>query len=552
MPLKGFIPYRKEDAEKYNRLRWWRGITFGDLLDKAADLYPNKEALVDNTSRFTYSQLREKANRLAISFMELGIKPQERVILQLPNWSEYVCAYFAIQKIGAIAIPSIARHAQTEIAHLGYITGATTWVVPEKFRKTDYLPIIDYVVKTNPDLRRVILVRSKDNRRFLNLEKLIERGDLSEANLQKLADRRPDPMEVAHLAPTGGTTGIPKVAPRTHNDYICRTEYLARAWELCSSDRCLAVIPIGHDACFSILVCPTIFSCGKVVMLDSTEPADILETIQKEQITIVAGVPPLYRMLVDFEDLKRYDVSSLQRIYCGGQATPAELVKDVIERLGCKFINAYGGTEGMSTMTRLDYDPAIIHTTVGKPTCPYSTYKVIDGKEKELPPNTVGELAVKGPDVFSGYFNSLEENEKTFTEDGFFRSGDQARIDESGNVTITGRLKDIVKRGGENISPVEIEGLIITHPGVEAVAVVGMPDKDMGERVCAYVQPKPGVKLNFEEIISFLKGKGASVLQLPERIEFIASMPLINVKIDKEVLREDIRRKLLAEGILSP
>ena len=148
--LKGFTPYKKEDAEKYNRLGWWAGLTLGDLLDKAADIYPNKEALVDDKSRLTYSQVREMVNRLAISLMELGIKTMDRVLVQLPNWSEFVYSYFALQKIGAIPVLLIDRYRPYEINHLFRLTGATSWIVPEKYRKTDYLPIIKDVLKNSP------------------------------------------------------------------------------------------------------------------------------------------------------------------------------------------------------------------------------------------------------------------------------------------------------------------------------------------------------------------------------------------------------------------
>jgi len=551
MPLEGFTPYIKEDADKYNKFRWWPGITFGDMLDKAADLYPNKEALVDNFSRLTYSQVREKANRLAISLMELGIKKQDRVLLQLPNWSEFIISYFALQKIGAIVVLLIARYSQTEVSHLCHLTGATVWIVAEKYRKIDYLPIIDDVLKANPELKHVILVRSKDDKQFLSLEKLIEKADLSESNLQKLAERRPDPMEVAHMGPTGGSTGLPKVAPRTHNSYISRTEYTTRALELNSNDTCIVVAPVGHDLSFSVGVCPAIFSFAKMVMVDSTDPADILSTIQKEKVTATAWVPALADRLVNFEGLKDYDVSSFQKMYCGGQASPAELVKAINEKLGCKYINAYGGTEGQHAMIRQDYDQAIVHTTVGRPICPYDTYKVIDADGKDLGLNTPGELVIKGPCVFTGYYHAPEENEKAFTRDGFFRTGDQVKIDKSGNIIITGRIKDIIMRGGENISPVEIEELLITHPDVAQVSVIGMPDPVLGERACAYIQTKPGAKLSFEDIISFLKSKGASTLQLPERVEFIDKIPLTEAeKPDKKPLREDIRKKLLAEGII--
>ncbi len=554
MPLKGIPPSLKEDADKYNKFRCWPGVTMGDLLDKAADVYPDKEALVDKTSRYTYAQVREMANRLAVSLMELGIRKQDRVLLQLPNWHEFVWSYFALQKIGAIVTLLLARHGQAEIHHICRLTGATAWIVPERYRDIDYLPIIDNVSKANPDLKFVILARGKDNKRSLSLEKLIEKGSLSESNLQKLAERRPDPMEIEHMGPTGGTTGLPKVVPRTHNIHICRTEYTARAWELSSNDTCLIVAPVAHDLTFSNAFCATIFMFGRMVMLDSTDPEDVLRAIQKERVTAIAWVPALASRLVNYEKLKDYDVRSLQKMLCGGgQAVTPELIKDVNEKLGCKFINCYGGTEGQQVMTRLDYHQAAVHTNVGKPTCPCSTYKVIDTNEKERPPNMQGELVVKGPDVFTGYYNSPEENRKAFTSDGFFKTGDMARIDDSGIITVTGRFKDIVMRGGENISPVEIEGLIITHPAVDQVSVIGMPDRLLGEKICAYIQLKPGAKSSFDDMISFLNVKGASVLQLPERIEFIDSLRLTKAgKSDKKHLRDDIRRKLIAEGVIEP
>jgi len=548
VPLKGFVPYKKEDAEKYNKYRWWPGITFGDMLDKAADVHPEKEALADTKSRLTYSQLRNTANKLAVGLMGLGIKPQERILLQLPNWNEFIYSFFAIHKIGAIDVLLLARHAQVEVDHICRLTEATTWIVAEKYGKIDYLPIIEHVLKNNPTLKNVILVRSKGNPQFLKLENLIEDAELSESSLQSLGERRPDPMDVAHMGPTGGTTGLPKVSARTHNDYICRSEYTARAWELTSDDSCIIVAPASHDLTFCNAICSTLFMFGKLVMLDSTAPEDILHMIQQEKVTSVAWVPALAYMLVNFERLEDFDVGSLQKMMCGGQAVTPEFIKDVNEKLGCKIINGYGGTEGHQVFTRLHDDQTIIHTHVGRPTCPYTTYKFIDENGKELPLNTPGELVVKGPDIFTGYYNSPEENKSAFTEDGFFKTGDQAKIDESGNITITGRIKDMIKRGGENISPVEIEELMISHPDIAQVSVIGMPDPVLSERICAYIQPNPGAKLSFEEIIIFLKNKGASVLQLPERIEFMESLPLTKAnKPDKKPLREDIRKKLLAE-----
>jgi non-ribosomal peptide synthetase component E (peptide arylation enzyme) len=338
---------------------------------------------------------------------------------------------------------------------------------------------------------------------------------------------------------------LPKVVPRTHNDYICRFEYISRGWELNLNDTLMVSAPIGHDLPFSIGFCSTLFACGKVVMLDSTDPEDICKTIQNEKVTSIAWTPALAIRLVAFEDLEKYDLTSLKKMYCGGGAAPAKLVKNVNEKLGCAYINAYGGTEGMNAQTRLDYDFEKICRTVGKPTCPYDTYKVVNPKGKELPPKTPGELMIKGPGIFTGYYNASEENEKVFDKKGFFRTGDLAMFDDEGNIVLTGRVREIIKRGGESISATEIESLIVTHPDVASVAVIGMPDPEMGERVCAYIQPKTGFILDFEAIISFLKSKKASVLQLPERVEFVDSVPLTEAKkTDKKALIEDIKRKL--------
>ncbi len=545
MLLDGFTPYREEDAEKYNTFRWWRGLTFGDILDKAADIYPDKEAFVDRKSRLTFSQARAKTNRLAISLMNLGIKPLDRMLVQLPNWNEFIYAYFALQKIGAIAVLLIDRYRQYEINHLFKLTGATSWIVPEKFWKTDYLPIIDDVLKDSPGVKHVILVRGGDHKPFLNLEKLIEDGELTDDNLIELAQRRPDPMQVAHMGPTGGTTGLPKVVPRTHNDLLCGSEYAARAWEMGIKDTCLLAGPIGHDLTFTKGLLGSILTFGKSVLLDSTNPEIICQTIEREKVTAVVWVPTLAKRLVYFEGLNDFELSSLKKMHCGGGASLPDLIKDVREKVGCIYFNGYGATEGQTTITRSNDDIETVYKTVGRPTCPYDTYKVVDRNGKELPPNTPGELLIKGPGVFTGYYKAPEENEKAFDKDGFFRTGDVAKIDDAGYVTLTGRIKEMINRGGENISAIEIEKLISDHPDVAIVAVIPVPDPEMGERVCAYIQPKPGAELSFQKIVSFLKDRKASVLQLPERIEFIDVMPFTKAeKVDKRSLKEDIKQKI--------
>lgn len=543
--LEGFTPYRAEDAEKYNRLRWWAGLTFGDILDKAAAVYPEKEALVDDRVRLSYAELREKTDRLAVALMDLGIKPLDRVLLQLPNWHEFIVSYFALQKIGAIPVILIARYRQYEINHLAKLSGAIAWIVAETVKKTDFIPIIQDVLTENPGLQTTILVRGNPRKPYHGFEGLIEKTQWSEANRDRLAARRPNSMQAAHMGPTGGTTGLPKIAPRTHNDFLCKAEYSARACEMGPETICLIVAPAAHDLPFANGICATLFACGKLVMMNRTDPESICGMIQNEKIDTVIWVPTMTYRLVNFERLKDFDLSSLKKIHAGAGVSTPELIHAAMEKLGCFYLSGYGGTEGMQTLTRTHSDMDTICRTIGKPTCPYDTYKVIDSDGNDLPPNTPGELVVKGPSMFTGYYNMPEENAKVFTEDGFFRTGDLAVIDEAGYITLSGRLKDMIKRGGESIFAPEIEKLINGHPGVALVAVVGMPDAEMGERICAYIQPEEGVTLTFDQIIGYLKDQKASVLQFPERIEFIPEMPLTPTgKINKRALREDIADKL--------
>src|SRR4030067_2882473 len=277
--LKGFTPYKKEDAELYTMRRWWSGLTLGDILDRAADIHPQKEAFVDQETRLTYGEARDKTNKLAMGLLDIGIQPLDRVLVQLPNWNEFVFAYFALQKIGAIPVLLIDRYRQFEINHLISLTGATSWIIPPQYKKTDYVPIINDVLKEHPELERVITVRvERDRKPFVSLERLIEKATLTEDNRAGLASRRPDPMQVAHMGPTGGTTGAPKIVPRTHNSLITGLEYCAKSWDQSNEDINLLAGPIGHDLTFSKGFMGAIITLGKIIFLDSTDDKGICET----------------------------------------------------------------------------------------------------------------------------------------------------------------------------------------------------------------------------------------------------------------------------------
>jgi 2,3-dihydroxybenzoate-AMP ligase len=548
--LKGATPFQKELAKLYSARRWWSEITLGEMLDRSCDSYFQREALVAGEVRLTYRQLREWTDRAAIAFHELGIGKLDRVLLQIPNWPEFVYAYYGLHKIGAIPVMCIPRFSEREMEHFCQVTEARAWVVPLRYEKLDYIPMIESLQSRHFSLLKNILVIGEPSPKGTDsFIRLLKEVDLNRYPKDYLRSFKPDPDEVCHLMPTGGSTGLPKLVPRTHNEFFCNCEFRAKAWERSPHDITLIATPLTHNMAIEVSLNPAFLTGGKVVMIPSTQPKEILESIEKEKVTTMILAVAQVQQIIDFSELDRYDISSLQVISTGGSHMPPELIRKVYDKLKCKFFNVFGMSEGPCTQTRLQ-DPieAIFHT-VGWPVCPYDDFKVIDANSNELSQGKEGELVARGPCIFQGYFKAEAENQEAFTPDGFFRTGDIAKFDPEGRLIITGRKKDIIIRGGENISAKEVEELISGHPKVLQVSAVGMRDPLLGERVCAFIKTKKNETVSFGEITSYLKEKKTSVLYLPERIEIVDDMPLTNVgKVDKKRLREEINEKLKKEG----
>ncbi len=554
MVLEGVNPFPKERVDLYCRKRWWFGIPLGEMLDRTCDLYPYKEALVAGDVRLTYRQLKEWTDRAAIAFLELDIRKLDRVLLQVPNWAEFVFAYFGLHKMGAIPVMCVPRFSQREMEQFCKITEARAWIVPRRFEKIDYLPMIEAFRSRPFSLKHILVAGLPESggdlpEGTLSFQELLSQTDLKRYPNDYLQPFRPDPEEICHLMPTGGTTGLPKLVPRTHNDWLCNVEYRSKAWERSPRDITLIATPVTHNMAIEVSMNPAFLTGGKVVMISSTRPREILEAIEKERVTTTILAVAQVQQILDAPELDRYDLSSLRVIGTGGSHMPPDVIRKIYDRLKCKFFNVYGSSEGPCAQTRLDdLEEAVFHT-VGWPICPYDEYKVIDSIGNELPRGEEGELVAGGPTIFRGYYKSEAENREAFTPDGFYRTGDIAKFDREGRMVLTGRRKDIIIRGGENISAREVEELIISHPSVEQVAAVAMPDPILGERVCAFVKPKQGMKVSFDEIIAYLKGKKVSVIFLPERMEVLEEMPLTNVgKVDKKRLKEEIIKKLKKEG----
>jgi 2,3-dihydroxybenzoate-AMP ligase/mycobactin salicyl-AMP ligase len=549
MVFDGFTPYDPKAAELYEKRRWWLGMTLGDMFDKASDLYPEREALVGSGKRYTWAELRSLVDKMAYNLLQEGFQPGDTVLLQLPNWPEFIVSYYALQKAGLVMVSLTVNHTAREIAHLANLTQPKGWILPDGYRKIDYLPLIKQVKEENPVLEKVILIGEEIPEGCLKFEDLLETKAGVEEIRSTLEQARPHPGDVCQILPSGGTTGLPKGAPRTHNDYICNSEYKSKAWDLNVTDTVLVVSPVGHNLALVVCVTGAVFHGARQVLLDSTYPQDFCQIVQDEEITCTALVPTLISRIVQFEDLGQYDLHSLKKIYVGAANSPPELVKNVEERIGARYINAFGMVEGPLSQSR-PHDPLEIRcNTIGRPCCPYDDIITLDSKGKKTPRGVEGELSAKGPGIFTGYLKNPQANMDSFTPDGYFRTGDLAVIDEKGTTRITGRIKDIIIRGGENIAARDVEDLISAYPKVEYVAAVGMPDPDLGELVCAYIKPVEGASVSHEDILAHMDKMEASKIHYPARTEIVQEMPLTAAgKADKKVLKKDIEEKLKAES----
>ncbi len=549
--LEGFTPWPEEEADKYRRKGYWQGKTLGDLMKDWRASYGEREAVIGGDERISYQQLAERSERLAWQLLRLGIRKNDRIVVQLPNIPEFVYLCFALFRIGALPVLALPAHREHEIGYLVRFTEARALAVTSTFKGFDYEEMAENVKVESPTLEHVLV--ADGSRGFTGSGELLAEPDDAlgiEGKLDRLA---PDASEVALFLLSGGTTGLPKLIPRTHDDYAYNARESANVCGFGPETRYLVTLPLSHNF---PLACPgllgTFHAGGTVVMTPTPDPETVFPLIERERVTATAVVPALAIRWMDSELLEDYDLSSLELLQVGGSKFNPEVALRVRPTLDCQLQQVFGMAEGLLNYTRLDDPEEVVIETQGRPMSPDDEVRVVDFEGREVPRGEIGELNTRGPYTLRGYYKAPEHNNRAFTPDGFYKSGDVVQWHPSGNLVVEGRDKDLINRGGEKISAEEVENLILGHPKVFNVAAVAMPDPALGERTCAYVVPKGGEALSLEELVEFLKGKRVARYKLPERLELVERLPLTNVgKINKKALRENIARKLETEGVLS-
>ncbi len=526
--LDGVTPFPAEFAARYRDLGYWEDRPLFEGFTGALAKYADRVAVVDDDGPVTYRQLDERSKRLARVLLDLGFGPLDRIIVQLPNTAVFAYLYFALQRIGAAPVLALPGHRKREITQFAEISGARALAVPAASRGFDFTAMAAAIMAGQPALELCLVQGPAPalGPQFLSLGDLLEREP--RAGRAALDQISIDPADPALFLLSGGTTGIPKLIPRSHNDYLYNSKIAAAACEIGEGDVLLDVLPIEHNL---PLGCPGLqgflLSGGTVVLATSTRPRDVFELIQRHRVTHIHLVPALLIRWIDDPSIAEYDLSSLRVIQSGGQRLQPEVRLRAERALpGCFIQENFGMAEGLIMFVRSSDPPDVRRETCGRPASPDDEVFLVDEDGNVVPDGEPGELIVRGPYTLRGYFRSPEHNARAFTPDGFYRSGDLLRKMPSGNYVVEGRVKDLINRGGEKISAEEVENLILAHPAVLNVACVPYPDPVLGERMCACLVLRPGQSLILGELVSFLLGFEIAKFKLPERVAFFDTLPL--------------------------
>ncbi len=538
--LEGCVPWPEDFAKRYRALGLWQDITLFEILERSAAKWPERIALVDSKERLTYAELVRRAKRLSEGFRDLGLKPLDRAVFQIDNQASFAIAFFALVRIGVIPVMALPPHRQNEIRHFLKFSGATAYLIPDRVRGFDYRAMALEMKAEIPSLRHIVVAGEAGDGQ-VSLDRLMATDAPPPAF-------RPDPSEVALMLLSGGTTALPKLIPRTHNDYVLNARLAGEACGFGPDTVYLAVLPLAHNyslACPGMLA--TLYHGGRVVVAPAHDPDTIFGLVEKEGVTLIPAAVPLIASWVTSDIPKKYDLSSLKIVQNGGARLSTELRKKLRAHLGCLTQEDYGTAEGLINLTRADDPDEIQLTSSGRPICDDDEIKVLDAEGNEVQDGEPGELAVRGPYTIRGYFNNPAANAKAFTADGFYRMGDIVRK-RGRHIWAEGRKGDLINRGGEKISVDEIENLILRHPSIQAVALVAMSDPIYGEKACAFVTLKDGANLGFKDLSDFLLAQGIAKFKLPERLEILDEFPVSPAgKILRRTLRDMIEAKLADE-----
>jgi fatty-acyl-CoA synthase len=538
------------------------GDTIGVHFDKATARWSERDALIvrHQNVRWTYAELKTRVDALAAGLLALGLSPGDRIGIWSPNNSEWVVTQFATAKAGLILVNINPAYRLSELDYALNKVGCKALITADSFKTSDYVGMLRELApeierstpgqlrsKRLPALTTLIRIGDDEQRGFLRFADVLGvGGDRHRAQVADLATKLQfdDPINIQF---TSGTTGVPKGATLTHHNILNNGYFIGEAQRLTDRDRVCIPVPLYH--CFGMvlgnLACVT-HGAAMVYPSEGFEPLASLQTVEAERCTALYGVPTMFIAELGHPDFKRFDLSSLRTGIMAGSPCPIEVMKRCISEMHMSEVTiAYGMTETSPVSTQTSHDDPLERRvgTVGR-IHPHVEIKIVDGDGRIVPPGTAGELCTRGYSVMLGYWDDDERTAEAIDRARWMHTGDLATLDEDGYCNIVGRIKDMVIRGGENVYPREVEEFLFRHPKIAAVQVVGVPDQKYGEELCAWVQLKPGMSANAEEVQNFCKGQIAHY-KIPRYIKFVDAFPMtVTGKVQKFIMREAMMKEL--------
>ncbi|MDD8978674.1 medium-chain fatty-acid--CoA ligase [Escherichia coli] len=539
--MKVTLTFNEQRRAAYRQQGLWGDASLADYWQQTARAMPDKIAVVDNHgASYTYSALDHAASCLANWMLAKGIESGDRIAFQLPGWCEFTVIYLACLKIGAVSVPLLPSWREAELVWVLNKCQAKMFFAPTLFKQTRPVDLILPLQNQLPQLQQIVGVdKLAPATSSLSLSQIIADNTPLTTAITTHGD------ELAAVLFTSGTEGLPKGVMLTHNNILASERAYCARLNLTWQDVFMMPAPLGHATGFLHGVTAPFLIGARSVLLDIFTPDACLALLEQQRCTCMLGATPFVYDLLNLPEKQPADLSALRFFLCGGTTIPKKVARECQQR-GIKLLSVYGSTESSPhAVVNLD-DPLSRFMHTDGYAAAGVEIKVVDDARKTLPPGCEGEEASRGPNVFMGYFDEPELTARALDEEGWYYSGDLCRMDEAGYIKITGRKKDIIVRGGENISSREVEDILLQHPKIHDACVVAMPDERLGERSCAYVVLKaPHHSLSLEEVVAFFSRKRVAKYKYPEHIVVIEKLPrTASGKIQKFLLRKDIMRRL--------
>ena len=539
--------YTNEMVDQYVKAGYWTRELTVDFWDRNASSYPDEEALVDSRNRLTWLQAKQRIDRLALGLLDLGFKKDDVLLIQLYNSVELNLIRLACEKAGILLaiVPYTFRH--TELESVLKQVEAKGVFISYEFRGFNYFEMFEEIRPRVQALKHIFMIGDKVPDKAISIQKMMDQ-DAAVPRNDFPEKFKFDPFEFEEIMTTSGTTGAPKCVEWTGCARLAQARQYIKKLYLTRRDVIAAFSPSTGAATECLVYrCPPQVA-AKTIMMERFTPEGACKLIERERITVVGIVPTMIVRLLEYPGLREHDLSSLRILVSTASLLPYQVAKETEEKLGCSICQGYGSIDsGAVTMCGIDEPQEARWQTVGRP-FPGGEVKLLDEEGAEVPLGEVGMVTIAGPTCVGGYYKDPEATEQAWRE-GRFKMGDLGLFDAEGRLKIIGRQRDIIIRGGQNIYPKEVEDQLASHERIAEVAIVRMPDRQMGEKACAYIVLKPQKRLTFEEMVSFLKEKRIAPFKIPERLVIVQSLPLVpgGNKVDKRYLEQEIAQKLKTE-----